>query len=137
VIYGAGITAEVAHRWKTQINENSKAWGFYDLFPELNHNATVGYQLPKGAASKIRVVLLRSPDFSDKIKLRYDVTAELLKQAGVAYDFVDSEGESALAQMMSLVMMGDFTSYYLAILCQVDPTPVKAIDYLKERLEKG
>ncbi len=137
VIYGAGITAEVAHRWKTQINENGKAWAFYEVFPELNHNATVGYPLPKEIASKIRVVLLRSPGFNERIKLRYDVTAELLKKAGVAYETVDSEGISPLAQMMSLVMMGDFTSYYLAILYKVDPTPVKAIDYLKERLGKG
>jgi glucose/mannose-6-phosphate isomerase len=137
VIYGAGITAEVAHRWKTQINENSKAWGFYEVFPELNHNATVGFPLPKEIASKIRVVLLRSPGFSERIKLRYDVTGELLKQAGVAYESVDSEGESPLAQMMSLIMLGDFVSYYLAILYKVDPTPVKAIDYLKERLGKG
>ncbi len=49
VIYGAGIVSEVAHRWKTQINENSKAWAFYEIFSELNHNATVGYQFPLGA----------------------------------------------------------------------------------------
>ena len=137
VIYGAGIAAEAAHRWKTQINENSKAWGFYEVFPELNHNATVGFPLPKEIASKIRVVLLRSPSFNERIKLRYDVTGELLKQAGVAYEFVDSEGKSLLSQMMSLVMMGDFTSYYLAILYGIDPSPVKVISYLKERLEKG
>jgi len=46
VIYGAGIVAEAAHRWKTQINENSKAWAFYEIFSELNHNAVVGYQFP-------------------------------------------------------------------------------------------
>jgi glucose/mannose-6-phosphate isomerase len=137
VIYGAGITAEVAHRWKTQINENSKAWAFYEVFPELNHNATVGYPLPKGVASKIRVVLLRSPGNNERIKLRYDVTTELLKQAGVSYEFVDSEGKSPLSQMLSLVMMGDFASYYLALLYGVDPSPVKVISYLKERLEKG
>ena len=40
-------------------------------------------------------------------------------------------------QMMSLVMMGDFTSYYLAILNNVDPSPVEVINYLKGRLAKG
>jgi glucose/mannose-6-phosphate isomerase len=137
VIYGAGITAQVAHRWKTQDNENGKAWAFYEIFPELNHNATVGFPLPKGIAAKIRVVFLRSPGFNERIKLRYEITGELLKQAGVAHEFVDSEGVSPLAQMMSLIMMGDFTSYYLAILYKTDPTPVKVIDYLKGRLAKG
>jgi glucose/mannose-6-phosphate isomerase len=137
VIYGAGIAAEAAHRWKTQINENSKSWAFYEVFPELNHNATVGFSLPKELASKIRVVLLRSPTFSSRIRLRYDVTCELLKQSGVAYEFVDGEGKSPLAQMVSLVSFGDFVSYYLAILYKVDPSPVKVISYLKERLAKG
>jgi glucose/mannose-6-phosphate isomerase len=137
VVYGAGIAAEAAHRWKTQLNENSKAWAFYEVFPELNHNATVGYPLPKEITSKIRVILLRSPTFNARIKLRYDVTCELLKQSNVAYDFVDGEGKSSLSQMMSLVMIGDFTSYYLAILYKVDPTPVKFISYLKDRLAKG
>ena len=137
VIYGAGIAAEAAHRWKTQINENGKAWAFYEVFPELNHNATVGYPYPKEVAQKIRVVLLRSPLFNERIKLRYDVTCQLLKQAGVAYEFVDGEGKSALSQMVSLVSIGDYTSYYLAILNGVDPSPVKVISFLKDRLAKG
>jgi len=137
VIYGAGILGEVAHRWKTQLNENSKAWAFYEVFPELNHNATVGYPLPKEIASKIRVIFLRSPGFSDRIKLRCDATAELLKKAGVVYESVDSQGISPLAQMMSLIMLGDFVSYYLAILYRVDPSPVEVISYLKDRLAKG
>ncbi len=137
VVYGAGINAEVAHRWKTQLNENSKAWTFYEVFPELNHNAIVGYSLPKVIASKTRVVLLRSPSFSARIKLRYDVTCELLKKSGVAYDFVDGEGKSPLAQMVSLVSFGDYVSYYLAILYKVDPSPIKFVNYLKDRLAKG
>jgi glucose/mannose-6-phosphate isomerase len=136
VIYGAGVMTEVAHRWKTQINENGKSWAFYEVFPELNHNATVGYALPKEIASKIRVIMLRSPGFNERIKLRYEITGELLKQAGVAYESVDSEGISFLAQMMSLIMMGDFVSYYLAILNKEDPTPVKVIDYLKDKLRQ-
>ncbi|MFH1646681.1 MAG: bifunctional phosphoglucose/phosphomannose isomerase [Chloroflexota bacterium] len=137
VVYGAGIAAEAAHRWKTQINENAKAWAFYEVFPELNHNAAVGYPLPKAIAQKVRVVLLRSPSFNDRVKLRYEVTCELLKRAGVAYEFVDSEGKSPLAQMLSLVFHGDLTSYYLAILNGVDPSPVEVISYLKDKLAKG
>jgi glucose/mannose-6-phosphate isomerase len=137
VIYGAGIAAEAAHRWKTQLNENSKTWAFYEVFPELNHNATVGYPLPKEIAAKTRVILLRSPLFNRRIALRYEITAGLLQQAGVAYEYLDAEGKSALAQMVSLVSYGDYVSYYLAILYQVDPSPVKVISYLKEKLEKA
>jgi glucose/mannose-6-phosphate isomerase len=137
VIYGAGIAAEVAHRWKTQVNENAKAWAFYEVFPELNHNATVGFPLPPEVVRVIRVVMLRSPLFNERVKLRYQVTAELLERAGVSFEYVDGEGRSALSQMMSLVLTGDFTSYYLAILNRIDPSPVQVIDYLKSRLAKG
>jgi len=137
VIYGAGIVSAVAHRWKTQLNENSKAWAFYEVFPELNHNAVAGYQFPPELAGKVVVVLLRSAQLPERIRLRYQVTCQLLDQAKVDYQIVDGEGSSPLSQMMSLVLFGDYISYYLAMLNKMDPTPVKAIDFLKGQLGKG
>ena len=137
VIYGAGILSEVAHRWKTQLNENSKAWAFYEVFPELNHNAVVGYQFPPELANKIMVVLLRSTSLQRRIQLRYQITCQLLDQAKVSYQIVDGDGTSPLSQMMSLVLFGDYTSCYLAILYKIDPTPVEAIAYLKEKLAQA
>ncbi len=134
VIYGAGITAEVAHRWKTQLNENSKAWAFHEAFPELNHNAVVGYQFPLELVSNILVVMLRSNHLPKPILRRYQITAQLLDKAKVRYQLMDGLGKSQLAQMMSLVLLGDYASYFLAILNQTDPTPVKTIDFLKGKL---
>ncbi|MFB0559073.1 MAG: bifunctional phosphoglucose/phosphomannose isomerase [Dehalococcoidales bacterium] len=137
VVYGAGILSEVAHRWKTQLNENSKAWAFYEAFPELNHNAVVGYQFPPELADKIMVVLLRAASLQRRIQLRYQITCQLLDRANVGYQFVDGLGASQLSQMMSLVLFGDYTSYYLAILNKIDPSPVKVIAYLKQQLAKA
>ena len=134
VVYGSGITSEVARRWKTQLNENSKAWAFYEVFPELNHNAVVGYQFPKELATRIMVVLLGSTQLPERIKLRYQITCQLLERAGVSYQIVEGQGKYPLSQIMSLVLFGDYTSYYLAMLYKTDPTPVKAIDFLKEKL---
>jgi glucose/mannose-6-phosphate isomerase len=136
VIYGAGILSEVAHRWKTQINENSKAWAFYETFTELNHNAVVGYQFPQELASRIYVVMLRCPSLHPRILIRYQVTGELLEQSGISHQTIDSRGKNELSQMMGLVYLGDWVSYYLAILYEIDPTPIKAIDYLKKRLSQ-
>jgi glucose/mannose-6-phosphate isomerase len=137
VIYGAGILSEVAHRWKTQINENSKAWAFYEIFSELNHNAVVGYQFPGELASRVYVVMLRSPSLHPRVLMRYQVTGELLKQSGIGHDVIDSRVKGELNQMMGLIYLGDWVSYYLAILNETDPTPVKAIDYLKKRLSQA
>ena len=134
VIYGASVLYGVARRWKTQLNENSKAWAFYEVSPELNHNAVVGYQFPQELANKVVVVLLRSASLPRTIQLSYLSVCELLKQAKVDYQFVDGEGTSQLCQMMSLLLFGDYTSCYLAVLYQIELTPVSAIDYLKSKL---
>ena len=134
VIYGAGILSTVAQRWKSQCNENSKAWAFYETFSELNHNAVVGYEFPKEVAGKVFVIMLRCPSLHPRILSRYQITSEILEKVGVGHEIVDSQGKEHLTQMMSLVFLGDWVSYYLAILNHSDPTPVKAIDYLKKRL---
>ncbi len=137
VIYGAGITTEVAHRWKTQINENSKAWSFYEAFSELNHNAVVGYQFPPELASKIQVVMLQSSHLPPPILHRYRITSQILEKADVSFSLIEGSGKSPLAQIMNLVLFGDYVSYYLAILNKTDPTPVDTIDFLKGELGKG
>ncbi|MFC1873120.1 bifunctional phosphoglucose/phosphomannose isomerase [Chloroflexota bacterium] len=137
VIYGAGIFTEVAHRWKTQINENSKAWAFYEALPELNHNAVVGFPEPPAVAQSARVIMLCSPLLGERLLLRYRVTAEILTRAGVGYQYCEALGQGQVAQLMSLVMLGDYASYYLGILYGEDPSPVAVIDYLKNELAKG
>lgn len=136
LIYGAGILSKVALRWKTQFNENSKTWAFYECFPELNHNAVVGYRFPPWLAEKAFVVLLHSPSLHPRILVRYKVTAEILTDAGVEHEVIQAQGESPLSQLMSAVLLGDYVSYYLAMLNNIDPSPVAVIDYLKERLGK-
>jgi len=134
IIYGAGLLSKVAFRWKTQFNENSKTCAFSESIPELNHNAVVGYRFPAWLAEKAFVILLCSPSLHPRILIRYDITSELLAHAGIAHEVVDARGESPLTQIMSAVLHGDYVSYYLALLNEVDPSPVAAIDYLKGRL---
>jgi len=136
VIYGAELLSGVARRWKTQLNENSKTWAFCELFPELNHNAAVGYELPSWAKEKVFVVLLCSPSLHPRNILRYEATAELLTRAGINCEMVNPQGESPLAQVMSLVLLGDYLSFYLAILNRTDPTPIDSIDFVKSYLAR-
>ena len=109
---------------------------FYEVFSELNHNSIVGYSLPEEVTRQTMVVMLDSDLLHERIRLRYEITQQLLEQAGIYYQILKGEGESALSQMMTLVLLGDYVSYYLAMLNQVDPTPVKPIDFLKNNLAK-
>ena len=134
VVYSAGILAQVARRWKGQLNETSKMWCFYEELPEANHNALVGYGLPKEIAAKALVVFLRAPSLHPRILLRYELTQTALEEAGVESATVDAEGKSPLAQIMSAVLFGDWVSLYLAILNGVEPAPTPPIAKLKDRL---
>lgn len=131
VVYGGGHLVAVAQRWKTQLNENAKVWAFYEELPEANHNAILGYGLPPQVARLACVVFLRSPALHPRVLLRYQFTAQALAEASVGQETVEVPGESALAQLLAATLMGDYVSYYLALLNQVDPTPVPTIDALK------
>ncbi len=137
VIYGAGMLSEVAQRWKGEFNENSKAWAFFESFPELNHNSVVGYEFPIEAKERIFVLILRSSSLHPRNLLRYEVTAKLLAKAGISYEFVEARGKGDLAQVLSLVLVGDYSSFYLSILNEVDPTSTDAINFVKRYLARS
>lgn len=134
VIYGAGFLAAVANRWKTQFNENAKHWAFFEVLPELNHNAVVGLGIPDVIRDTCVALMLRSARDPQRIHERWDVTRELLSREGVAVEEIHGRGDSPLTQMLSLIHFGDFVSFYVAMLNDVDPTPVETIAFLKRRL---
>jgi len=136
VIYGAEMLSEVAQRWKNQLNENSKTWAIFELFPELNHNAVVGYEFPPEVKERVFVVLLHSALFHPRSQLHYEATAKLIAKSGIGHELVEAVGKTALAQVMSLVLFGDYVSFYLAILNETDPTPLDSIDFVKQYLAR-
>ncbi len=131
VIYGAAPLTAAARRWKTQLNENSKVWSFYEVLPEANHNAILGYALPPAIAAGTTAVFLQSNLMHPRVRLRYGFTRRALEEAGVETLVLDARGVGALAHILSTVLLGDYVSYYLALLNGVDPVPTRAIDDLK------
>ena len=134
VVYGTGFLQGVARRWKNQLNENAKSWAFFDVLPEAHHNSVVGYPFPSAVRAGSLVVLLTSPLLSPRHRLRLEITREVLHRERVAYEEVIGEGKAVLSQMMGLLYLGDWVSYYLAGLHGVDPSPTPTIELLKERL---
>ncbi|MBI4232847.1 MAG: bifunctional phosphoglucose/phosphomannose isomerase [Chloroflexi bacterium] len=137
VVYGSGFLAGVALRWKTELNENAKTWAVAEVLPEVNHNASTAYGLPAAVRQHALVVLLRSGLLPKETLLRYRLTAELLAEARVASTVVESQGDSALAHILSAAYLGSWASYYLAVLYRVDPSPVPGIVRLKEMLRRA
>lgn len=136
VVYAASRLSEAAAlRWKTQLNENSKVYATWNVFPELNHNETVGWQLAGQPEGLLGVVVLRDPEDPPRLVQRVAITRELALGPAAGFHEVHAEGKGRLGRVLSLVLFGDLVSVYLAYLNEVDPTPVAVIDELKRRLE--
>ena len=137
VAFGAGVMGVMARRVKDQWNENAKNWAAFDVMSELNHNAVVGFPNPSVAKDALTVLLLRSARDNPRHKVRFDVTLELLDRAGIAHRTLEFPGASALSEVLQMVLFTDHVSFYVALLNGADPSPVKSIDYLKDRLAKA
>ena len=127
----------VSTRWKGQFCENAKMLAFNNVFPEFNHNELVGWKVLSDYRNDLRVVILKDKEDHPRIKRRMEIVKEIIEEKGVEVIENQSSGERLLSRMFSLIQMGDFTSFYLAILNEEDPTPVKVIDYLKSELAKN
>ena len=134
VVYGAGFLTGVARRWKTQLNENSKVWAFAEELPELAHNSVEGYSLPGNVKDAAYVVLLHSPYLHPRISSRYRAVEELFLNYGIPHRRINGVGTTPLAHLLSSVVLGDYVSYYLAILNGVDPASQDVINKLKLRV---
>lgn len=138
IIYSSSIHFDVAAtRLRSQLNENSKSLGFSHLFPEMNHNEIVGWQNPGKLFKNLTVLMLRDKGMHHRVATRMDITKDILKKEGVSLLEIWSEGENLLSRMLSLIYIGDFASFYLAILYGIDPTPVDRVTYLKKQLAKN
>jgi glucose/mannose-6-phosphate isomerase len=135
-VYGAGPTIPVATRWKTQINENAKLPAFAAELPEADHNEIVGWEHAAELGSFL-AVFLEDSDQHPRVRQRIELTARLVEPQAAGILRLESRGSSAIERVLSLVMLGDLVSIYLAVLRGTDPTPVEAIDRLREQLASG
>jgi glucose/mannose-6-phosphate isomerase len=133
VIAGAGLTSPIAYRWKTQINENAKQPAFWNELPELDHNEIQGWE---GAADlgRFSAIFLDDSDAHPRLKDRIELTESLISGNAAASLRLETRGQTAIERVLSLVLLGDLVSIYLAVLRGVDPGPVRLLDELKAAL---
>jgi len=136
-VYGFNFFVPIARRWCNQFNENSKLICRYDEVSECNHNDIVGWSSNPEISKKFICIIFRdSEKESIYMAKRIDFMKKLFE--GVSGDTLEiyAQGKKDLSKMMYLMLLGDFISCYLAILRKIDPTPVVAINELKNELSK-
>jgi glucose/mannose-6-phosphate isomerase len=136
VVYGSGPTVAPARRWKSQLNENAEMASFWSELPEADHNEICGWERGAAAASAAAVFLADS-DQHPRIRRRIQLTCAEVARSGATALQVESQGETRLERILSLVLLGDLVSVYLAVLDGVDPSRAEAIDRLKAGLAES
>ncbi|HEY1566695.1 MAG TPA: bifunctional phosphoglucose/phosphomannose isomerase [Solirubrobacteraceae bacterium] len=132
-IAGAGLTTPIAYRWKTQINENASAPAFATELPELDHNEIVGWE-NAAELGRFSAVFLDDCDLHPRVRTRIELTLEVLGAQAAATHRVESLGQTRVERLVSLVLLGDLVSMYMAVLAGRDPAAIASITQLKTAL---
>ncbi len=131
IIYTSKRFETVGYRWKCQFNENSKTFAFNNVFSEMNHNEIEGYENVRG---NYHAVLLRFDEDHRRIQKRMSLTKGIMIRKGVSDTEIGIRGPSLLSKMFSAIVLGDLTSYYLALRLKTDPSEVRLIEDFKKEL---
>jgi glucose/mannose-6-phosphate isomerase len=133
VIYSSTVFSAVAYRWKTQFNENAKTIATYHVFPELDHNELNGF---KNCPWPLHVIILKDERDHRRVQKRMNITKNLIKEVNpeVKFTEITIRGDDLLTRLFSAVLLGDLTSFYLAMKYATDPTPVDIIEKLKKEM---
>lgn len=134
-VYGAGLLAPVARRWKGQINELAKAGAGFEVLPEADHNALAGLLNPQETLARTISLFLRSPSDHPRNARRLDLTRQGFLVEGLNTDVYTARGETPLAHLWTALHFGDYAAFYLAMAYETDPTPVEALQQFKAALK--
>jgi glucose/mannose-6-phosphate isomerase len=134
-VFGADFLAPVARRWKTQINENAKAFATFEVLPEADHNTHQGIVVPHILTSTVINLFLYSQHNHPNNQQRIKLTREAMMLEGINAERIKAKGTSLLSDMWTLLHLGDYISFYLAMHYGIDPTPVPMLKELKEKMK--
>jgi glucose/mannose-6-phosphate isomerase len=131
VVYGSDLTAPVAYRWKTQINENAKSPAFYGTLPEADHNEIEGWA---GAEGRFAAIFLGDRDQHPRERKRFELTAKAIEPYAATVIDVETMGESRTERVLHTVMLGDLLAIELANARGVDPLAVDVLEGFKKEM---
>ncbi len=129
----SGDSDSSAYRAQSQFNENSKIRAVTFYFPELAHNLLASFE---GRTEQDKILFFQSEFLPSRVELAIDSICEILKEKGVSLYKVPILGDNWVSQLLSMILWGDYASYYLAKKRGIDPIPVKLIEEYKERFSR-
>ncbi len=138
VIYSAAdMTSAVGYRLKSQFNENSKLHAFHNIIPEQNHNEIVGWESFNDSQFQAKLINILDKDYHPQVSKRFKIVSELVAAKKLEIINLTSDEDELKLRIMDLVYLGDWISYYLAVMRGYDPTEIDNINYLKNNLNNA
>ena len=129
VYYPWGLEA-AAIRFKNSLQENSKSHAFVENVIESGHNGIVSWE----RSSDMVPIMIEGEDDHIKTKERWNIIRQYFDQNNIEYKEVRSVTGGILSKIMCLIYLLDYSSIYYAIRLGINPTPIKSIDFIKEKL---
>ena len=129
IYYPVGLNA-AAIRFKNSLQENSKIHVMTEDIIEACHNGIVSWEKP----STVQAILLRGVDDYEKTKERWEIVKEYFEENHIDYKEIISVKGNILSKLVNLIYVLDYASIYHSVLSQIDPTPIKSINFIKKRL---
>jgi len=136
VIAASGVLSSVAYRWQTQANENSKNFAFHLVFPEAAHNAIEGIDWPKRSKDDLLVILLKNAFDNKHTRGKIELFGDLLDKQKMTSRIFDIQGDNKLSVALKGLLLGDWVSYYLALLNGVDIESIENIEWMKKIIKQ-
>ncbi|MEK7511447.1 MAG: bifunctional phosphoglucose/phosphomannose isomerase [Patescibacteria group bacterium] len=130
IVYASNVWKYLAMVWKINFNENAKTQSFWNCFPELNHNEMVGYT---NLVAHYKIIILKDPSDHERIQKRIDTFKQILGDK-IDIEIVPMIGETPFTKMLSTLLVGQWTSYHLALLYKLDPAPVDLVEEFKKKI---
>lgn len=133
-VFGSGLLAPVARRWKDQIAGLAKAWAQFEQLPEADHNTVEGIGNPPEIISKTYAIFLHRAGDHPRNQARIRFTRQTMMLEGVPTDILRARGTGDLEQLWTALHFGDYFAYYLAMIYGVDPNAMDRIRCIQEEL---
>ncbi len=134
ILFGPDILLGALHIFANQLNENAKTFSAFFGLPELNHHLIEGFRFPANAGASLRCVFFESRAAHARVCARSRITETIVAKNGIGFMRQELHGTTPFASALSLLVLGSYASFYLAMLERIDPSGIPWVNYLKKKL---
>jgi len=129
IYYPWGLQAS-ALRFKNSLQENAKTHALIEDLLEASHNGIVSWEKP----TKVQPIFIQGKDDYIKTKERWRIFEKYFKENNIEYKKITSKSGDIITKLINLIYLFDFATIYLAISKKIDPSPVRSIEFIKNKL---